>query len=314
MGRAMGVLGAVAGVFLLWLLAIWPPPSWFRTHWPRQTAFMTRRPASPLSPEARKRGRLYRPVPLDSIAPAIQDAVMIGEDSRFLTHGGIDYVALAQALGYPRETFDWNDPRQRQELFRALPNAWSRRDKLRGASTITQQLAKNLYLSPSRNPLRKLKEAVISWRLESALGKRRIMELYLNLVELGEDVWGVEAASQLYFKRNASGISQEEAAALAGALPFPRSSNPLHRPGRMRWRQSLILRRMRGEQVEVPTTEHEEPEVVPPGPPAPDGLPDSAATDSTLLDSMPQDSLADHMPPSDSAVPDSEPAPPDSAP
>jgi len=188
---------------------------------------------------------------------------MIGEDNNFLTHGGIDYLALAHALGYQRETFNWRDPRQRRELLAVLPSAWSKRDRLRGASTISQQLAKNLYLSPSRNPLRKLKEAVITWRLESALGKRRIMELYLNIVELGEDVWGAEAASQLYFKKNARVISQEEAAALAGALPFPLRSNPDYRPGRMRWRQALILRRMRGEQVEVPRPDEEEPVVEP---------------------------------------------------
>ena len=80
----------------------------------------------------------------------------------------------------------------------------SRRDKLRGASTITQQLAKNLYLSPSRNPLRKVKEVVTAWRLEAALAKPRILELYLNVVELGPETWGVEAASRTYFRRPAS--------------------------------------------------------------------------------------------------------------
>jgi monofunctional biosynthetic peptidoglycan transglycosylase len=154
-------------------------------------------------------------------------------------------------------SFSWSDARDRQELMTVLPHAWSRRDKLRGASTITQQLAKNLYLSASRNPLRKVKEAVITWRLEAALNKPRIMELYLNIAELGRGVWGVEAASRLYFGRSAGELSREQATALAGALPFPRSSNPGYRPGRMRWRQNLILRRMMGEQVEVPQVETE---------------------------------------------------------
>jgi monofunctional biosynthetic peptidoglycan transglycosylase len=143
----------------------------------------------------------------------------------------------------------------------ALGRAWGRREALRGASTITQQLAKNLYLSPSRNPFRKLKEAVTAYRLEAALGKERILELYLNLVELGDEVWGVEAASQKYFSRSARRLSTEQAAALAGTLPFPLSSNPGFRPGRMRWRQNLILRRMRGENVVVPKVETE---VIPP--------------------------------------------------
>jgi monofunctional glycosyltransferase len=263
MRRVLAVVGMLAGGFVLWLFAVWPPPFWYRTHWPRQTAFMAMRPDSS---SAIKRldpsGRLYHPVPIDSIAPVMQDAAMIGEDSKFLTHDGIDYLSLAQALGYRRPDFSWRNPRDRAALRAVLPLAWSRRDKLRGASTISQQLAKNLYLSASRNPLRKVKEAVITWRLEHALGKRRIMELYLNVVELGAGVWGVEPASRLYFKHPARTLTREQAAALAGTLPFPLRSNPGFRPGRMRWRQNLILRRMRGEQVEVP--KEEEPETDPP--------------------------------------------------
>lgn len=255
MRRLLILAGLCAGGFVFWLFAIWPPPLWYRTHWPRQTAFMAQRPDT--APAAHSH-RLYRPVPLDSIAPIMQEAVITGEDNKFLTHDGIDYLSLAQALGYRRPDFSWDDAKDRAALYAVLPRAWSRRDKLRGASTISQQLAKNLYLSASRNPLRKVKEAVITWRLEHALGKRRIMELYLNIVELGEGVWGVEPASELYFKRPARSLTREQAAALAGALPFPRSSNPGYRPGRMRWRQNLILRRMRGEQIEIPKAEPEE--------------------------------------------------------
>jgi monofunctional glycosyltransferase len=318
-------LGVLIGAFIFWLLAVWPPPSWYRTHWPAETAFMAmRESAAPKARQPKHTGaksdpvssrpaRAYRPVPLDSIAPYMQDAVMIGEDNNFLTHSGIDYFALAHAIGYRRETFDWRDPRERQELLALLPGAWSKRDRLRGASTITQQLAKNLYLSPSRNPLRKLKEAVITWRLESALGKRRIMELYLNVVELGDEVWGVEAASELYFQRHARDISREQAAALAGALPFPLRSNPNYRPGRMRWRQDLILRRMRGEWVEVPKVEEEEivpleaqpgdslnpipvdtqfsDSVVVPYPTPPDSTRDTMAVDTALTPQPSRDSL-----------------------
>lgn len=241
-------------VSLLWFLAVWPPPVWFRSHYPSETAFMRMRRGQA---EADTPERRYRPVPLDSIASSLPKAVSIGEDDDFWNHPGIDYRALRHALGYRRDSFSWSSSRDRKDLWEALERAWERREALRGASTITQQLAKNLYLSPSRNPLRKLKEAVTAYRLEAALSKERILELYLNLVELGDEVWGVEAASQKYFKRSARRLSTEQAAALAGALPFPLSSNPGYRPGRMRWRQNLILRRMRGEEVEIPKIETE---------------------------------------------------------
>jgi monofunctional glycosyltransferase len=199
----------------------------------------------------------YRPVSLDSISRNARKAVTIGEDDDFWNHGGIDYKALRHALGYRRDSFSWSSRRDRDDLMPLLGRAWARRDALRGASTITQQLAKNLYLSPSRNPLRKVKEAVTAFRLEGALSKERILELYLNTVELGEDVWGFEAASRHYFKRSAARLTTEQGAALAATLPFPLTSNAAHRPGRMRWRQQLILRRLRGERVEVPRVETE---------------------------------------------------------
>jgi monofunctional biosynthetic peptidoglycan transglycosylase len=118
-------------------------------------------------------------------------------------------------------------------------------------------VAKNLYLSPSRNPLRKLKEAVTAYRLEAALPKRRILELYLNIAELGDGVWGVEAASRRYYRKPARRLTPYQAAALAATLPFPRSSNPAYRPVRMRRRQELVLRRMRGERIEVPQVPEE---------------------------------------------------------
>ena len=108
-------------------------------------------------------------------------------------------------------------------------NGWGRREALRGASTITQQVAKNLYLSPSRNPLRKIKEALTAYRLERALGKRRILELYLNIAELGDGIWGVEAASRRYFKTSARRLTDTQAASLAATLPFPLRSNPGYR-------------------------------------------------------------------------------------
>ena len=278
-GNLLRGVAGLAGAFVVWLFAVWPPPAWYRTHWPAETAFQEMRAQerggagaqgrrdvgtqergigvlmrdSPCNPATlRPCVRLYHPVPLDSIAPSMVDAAMAGEDQRFLEHHGIDWVNLRRALGYDRDDFRWSSSRDRGDLLRALPRAWARRDRLRGASTITQQLAKNLYLSPSRNPLRKVKEAVTAWRLEAALDKDRIMELYLNTVELGHEVWGVDAASRLYFKHPARQLTLAESAELAGELPFPLRSNPAYRPARMFHRQQLILAHLRGEPVEIP--------------------------------------------------------------
>ncbi|MBI4541986.1 MAG: transglycosylase domain-containing protein [Gemmatimonadetes bacterium] len=202
--------------------------------------------------------RQYRPVPRDSIAPWLLRAATTGEDDGFFAHHGIDYRAVREALGYRRAAFTWSDRRDRAELRRVLARAWARRERLRGASTITQQLARNLYLSAARSPLRKVKEAVIAYRLEWALSKPRILALYLNVAEFGPNLWGVDAASRRYFHRGADRVSLEQAALLVATLPHPLTSNPAYRPGRTRWRQQLILRRLRGEDVLVPKGEAEE--------------------------------------------------------
>jgi monofunctional biosynthetic peptidoglycan transglycosylase len=201
--------------------------------------------------------RLYQPVPIGSIAPVMKAAVLVAEDHRFFEHGGIDWVEFRHALGYRPDDFSLSDSRDRAALWRAMRQAAGHPGRIRGASTITQQLAKNLYLSSSRNPLRKIKEAITAWRLEYWLGKDRILELYLNVVEFGPEVWGVEAASRKYFGHSARSLSLDEAAALAGSLPFPLKSNPGYRPGRMRWRQAMIIRRIQGERVEIPRTAEE---------------------------------------------------------
>src|SRR5712671_443660 len=143
-----------AALFLVWLFGVWPPPVWWRTHEPRCTAMMRRRS------DCRAVGRS---VTKPGASPALERMVIIAEDSRFKTHHGIDFIELR--------------------------DAWAAGGH-RGASTITQQLAKNLYLSPSRSIFRKLKEAATAVRLELALSKDRIMELYLGNAELGPGVWG----------------------------------------------------------------------------------------------------------------------------
>ena len=203
---------------IVWLLGVWPPPLWWRTHWPERTALM-RQSDHPPAPAT------LRSTPLQDIPHALQRMVIIAEDSRFRMHWGIDIVELREA---------------------------ARAGMRRGASTITQQLAKNLYLSPSRNPLRKLKEAATAVRLEWALSKDRILELYLNAAEWGPGVWGIDAASRAYFDRSPRGLTDEQAAALAATLPHPGTSNPAYRPERMRTRRDLILARYRGRNVVIP--------------------------------------------------------------
>lgn len=160
-----------------------------------------------------------------SSSPLLQRMVIIAEDSRFKTHHGIDFIELR--------------------------DAWAAGGH-RGASTITQQLAKNLYLSPSRSIFRKLKEAVTAVRLELALSKDRIMQLYLDHAELGAGVWGMEAASVAYFGESVSALSANQAAELAATLPQPRTSNPTFRPARMLERRDLILARYYGGKTPVP--------------------------------------------------------------
>ncbi len=263
--RGLRILGWAAALVVLWLVTVWPPPSWYRSHFARETAFMAMRRRQG-GDDSRVR---FQPVAREQIARSLREAVLVSEDHRFYLHGGLDYIELLKALGYRRDEFAWSDRRDRAELRRALGGAWSRRGQLRGASTVTQQLAKNLYLSPSRNPLRKMKEAVLAWRLEAALGKERILELYLNVVEFGPGIWGAEAASRAYFGRPARRLTDEQAALLAATLPSPLRANPSYRVSRIRWRQDLILRRMRGELVTVPEPVEEPPDP-PPAPPRSD--------------------------------------------
>jgi len=230
-----------AGVVLVWLLAVWPPPVWWRDHWPRETAMMREQAVG----GAHSASPAVHPSALKDISPVLQRMVIIAEDSRFRSHIGIDPAEIADALGVDGAHGVWS----------AVGAAWRHRDRLRGASTITQQLAKNLYLSSSRNPIRKVKEAVTALRLELALSKDRILELYLSVAEWGPGIWGVDAASRAYFGVPASLLTAEQAAELAATLPHPRSSNPTFRPDRMLTRRNLILARYRGVDVYIPPEE-----------------------------------------------------------
>ncbi|HEX9292310.1 MAG TPA: biosynthetic peptidoglycan transglycosylase [Gemmatimonadales bacterium] len=246
-------------LFVLWLFAVWPPPVWWRDHEPRCTAMMR------LRADCRTGGRSDGRAVNRSSSPLLERMIIIAEDSRFKTHHGIDFIELR--------------------------DAWAAGGH-RGASTITQQLAKNLYLSPSRSIFRKLKEAVTAVRLELALSKDRIMQLYLNTAEWGPGVWGASAASDAYFGVTPAQLSEAQAAALAATLPQPRTSNPAFRPARMLERRDLILARYYGGKTPVPPAlEDSIPEIPPIEPPVLPVIPDSIAIPDTL--SVP-DTTKDH--------------------
>jgi monofunctional biosynthetic peptidoglycan transglycosylase len=180
-------------------------------------------------------------VTLDRISPNLQRAVIAGEDTNFVTHNGFDYKAIQKAwdegfLDVAREA------KKEGENDDWLPNL---PDFKRGASTISQQLAKNLYLSSQRNFFRKGQEALITIFLENKLSKRRILELYLNVIEWGDGTYGAEAAAQRYFHKPAQALSANEAAFLSAMIPNPRTVfNPQVNPRRVARRQRIILRGM----------------------------------------------------------------------
>jgi monofunctional biosynthetic peptidoglycan transglycosylase len=188
---------------------------------PTTTAFIQIRAEEALAKGMKPR-RVQRWVSYTHISPNIKRAVLVAEDDAFFQHDGVDFEQLQETI-----EIDW------------------KRGKLtRGASTITQQLAKNLYLSPSRDPLRKLRELIIARRLEAELKKARILELYLNVIEWGDGIYGAEAASETYFQSPASLVTPKEAALMAGAIINPRLYSPAHPNTRLLRRQQLILRRM----------------------------------------------------------------------
>jgi len=200
---------------------------------PKKTSFMKYR-----ENEWKREGKKYRIqqkwVSLSRISPYLIKAVLIAEDDKFWSHEGFDYEALQKAI---------------EKDIKA------KKFKL-GGSTISQQLAKNLYLSPSKNPIRKIKEAIITWRMERVLSKKRILELYLNIAEWGEGgIFGIETASWHYYGKPASDLNPEEAARLAAVLPNPRKFNPLGESRYVVHRSNLIYSIMVRRGIVVPEYE-----------------------------------------------------------
>jgi monofunctional biosynthetic peptidoglycan transglycosylase len=171
---------------------------------PKKTALMKYREMA--FKKKKKTYRIYQSwVPFSKISPYLIKAVLIAEDDKFWKHEGFDYEAIQKAVE--------KDLKAKKFKF--------------GGSTITQQLARNLYLSPEKSVIRKISEAIITWRMEKILSKKRILEVYLNVVEWGEGIFGAEAASRHYYQKPSSELTPEEAARLASVLPNPRKYNPL---------------------------------------------------------------------------------------
>lgn len=219
--RLLALAAVLLAAGAAWEALTWPNVAVLARHNPETTAFIERWRA-----ERRAEGKPDRPdwrwVPYAAISPALKRAVLVSEDINFFSHHGFAV----------------------HEMKEALEQAVQDRELPRGASTITQQVAKNLWLSPSYDPLRKVKEAILTWQLERDLDKRRILEIYLNVAEFGEGTYGAEAAARRYFGVAASDLSDEQGAELAACLPSPDRWYPGSASRIARRRTEIILRRM----------------------------------------------------------------------
>src|ERR1041385_859770 len=233
---------ALFTLFIIYEVFTFPHVSELREKNPQTTSMIEQR-----AKEAREQGREPRRVqqwvPLDRISVNLQRAVLAGEDTNFVTHHGFDYEAIQRAWDDAQKESEKESKQEGEQddssWIPQMPNF------KRGASTITQQLAKNLYLSSERTFARKIKEAAITYFLERSLSKCRILEIYLNVIEWGDGVYGAEAAAQTYFHKHASDLSPQEAAYLSAMIPSPLNVfHPQKNPRRVVRRHRVILRGM----------------------------------------------------------------------
>ena len=196
--KIISILAVILAVGFVGFYCVYPDVSKLKKMNPKKTSFMEYREDQWQS-KGKKLTIQKRWVSLPNISPYLVKAIIIAEDDKFWSHHGFDMDAIQKALEKNIE--------KGQLKF--------------GGSTISQQLVKNLYLTPTKNPVRKLKEAIITWRVEQTISKRRILELYLNVVEWGSGIFGAEMASQHYFGKPAALLTAEEAAKLAAVLPNP---------------------------------------------------------------------------------------------
>lgn len=236
----------MVGALIVWLafeVITFPDIGKLKTENPTTTSLIEYRISTKQSEGATPRKNMvWRP--LSGISPHLQRAVLAGEDARFFEHNGFDWESIEKA---------WEEARREGEKEAKAegdydPEGWipPLPKFKRGASTVTQQLAKNLYLSEERSFLRKGREAVITFIMERELSKARILELYLNSIEWGDGVYGAEAASRFHLGKSASALSPAEAAYLAAMIPSPLNVfNPKKNPRRVRRRQRAIQKGMR---------------------------------------------------------------------
>ncbi|HOJ51634.1 MAG TPA: monofunctional biosynthetic peptidoglycan transglycosylase [Syntrophales bacterium] len=236
------ILTLVVGQIALYL--VYPDVSKLKWRNPKKTAFMEFREKQ-WAREGKKKRIVHIWVPLARISPYAVKAVIIAEDDKFWRHEGFDYEAIQKAL----------EKDLKKKTFSA------------GGSTISQQLAKNLFLSPEKNITRKIKEAILTWRLERNLSKRRIIELYLNYVEWGDGTFGIEAAARRYFGKSAAELTALEGAKLAAVLPNPLKYNPLSESGYVAKRAERIYQIMVKRGIVIP--DYEEVLKSPPAPEEP---------------------------------------------
>lgn len=233
------LIGAV-GVWILYEVVTFPNIGKLRTENPVTSSMIEYRLSeAKANGQEPKKYMIWQPI--EQISPNLQKAVLAGEDSRFFDHDGFDWEAIEKA---------WDEAVKEGEKEAKAegdydPNDWipPMPNFKRGASTVTQQLAKNLYLSEERNFLRKGREAAITYFLERNLSKKRILEIYLNVIEWGDGIYGAEAAARTYFKKSASQLTPQEAAYLSAMIPSPLNVfNPKKNPKRVVRRQKAILR------------------------------------------------------------------------
>jgi monofunctional biosynthetic peptidoglycan transglycosylase len=234
------VILALFTAFVVYEVVTFPRVAELRAKNPETTSMIETR-LKEAREDGREPRRVQQWVPLARISPNLQRAVLAGEDSNFVAHNGFDYEAIQKAWEAGQKEAE-KEAKQEGDAESAswIPDLSKFR---RGGSTVSQQLAKNLYLSSERTAARKVKEAAITYFLERSLSKCRILEIYLNVIEWGDGIYGAEAAAQTYFRKSAASLTPQEAAYLSAMIPSPLNVfNPQKNPRRVQRRQRVILR------------------------------------------------------------------------
>ncbi|WP_294892341.1 monofunctional biosynthetic peptidoglycan transglycosylase [Sulfuricurvum sp. MLSB] len=226
--KTLILLLLAAGAIDIGRYALYPDIDELKEVRPVPTAFMEYREEE-WAEENREKEIQHKWVSFSQISPNVVKAVLIAEDDGFWNHEGFDVKGMEQAIERSLE-----------------------KGTVAGGSTISQQLSKNLYLSPSKNPVRKIKEAIITWRIENTLSKRRILEIYLNVAEWGDGIFGIEAAARHYYGKSAKRLSAREAARLAAVLPNPIKYDPTGNQRYVKNRSRIIYKIMQRRGVVIP--------------------------------------------------------------